>query len=131
MQIACGGIFAHAGDATAHVANAMLFARGGEVSVILLVEGALVHDEDAALHILAQTLLGEDGFLGGIHAADRRAEGVGLIARADALEPGDRVGRPLIRSADHDPLGRAGAARQALVLHRVQDVGVTSITEFG
>ena len=67
-------------------------------------------------------LPGQDRLLGGVHAADRRAIRVGLIARSDALEPGDAAGDGAVRNAAHDAFRRPGARRQPLVLHRGDDV---------
>jgi len=109
-QVVRGRVFADGGDAAADVANAVALARGGEVAAVFLVEGALVHDEDAALDLASQPLLGEHGFFGGVHAADGRAEGVLLVARADALQPGNGARALPIRRAHDHAFGGAGAA---------------------
>src|SRR5208337_2904582 len=53
-------------------ATSLLF---GAVVILLeaLAEGAQVHEIDVALQTFAEMFLGDDGFLGGVHAADRRA----------------------------------------------------------
>ena len=78
------------------VINPMLLAGCGKISAVILVESALIHHEDAALHILAQALFRQDGFFGCEHATDGGAVGVLLVARADALQPGNRAGFLLV-----------------------------------
>ena len=99
-----------------------------KVGGVLLAEGALVHDKDFALDA-GQAFLGQDRFLGGIHAADRRAVGMLLISRADALQPGDPLGDLAIGWALDDALRGAGAAGQALKLQAGDDVGIAPVAQ--
>ena len=63
--------------------------------------------EDLAVGLIPQALLGQHCLFGGVHAADRRAVGVFLVARADALEPGDPLGRFVVGWSQDHTLGRA------------------------
>ena len=79
------------------------------VRLVALAEGTHVHHEDVHLR-LGVVLPGHDGFFGGVHAADRRAVVVGLVARADALQKGDLPGGLPVGGAHDVADGRAGGA---------------------
>ena len=91
-KIPGSGVFVDGRDAALMVMDAMRIPRFGKVGAVLLVESALIHGKDAAFHLSTQTLLGQERFFGGIHAANGRAEAVSLITGANALQPGDGSG---------------------------------------
>src|SRR3989304_8807740 len=103
-----GGIFRHGRDTRARVVDAMAPLRLLVVQLLLLVEGAFVHGEDAALGV-GDALPRQDRLLGGVHAADRRTVRIDLIARADALQPGDAARDGAVRQTPDDAFRRAGA----------------------
>ena len=84
-----------------------------------------------AFDILTQALFGQDGFLGGVHAADRGAVGVYLIARADALQPGDRV-RWLFPSDGRTTMPSVGPERLARRSYCMActHIGVAPVAQF-
>ena len=77
--------------------------------------------------------LGDDCFLGGVHAAHRRAIRVsaGRVAGTHALDPCDPLGRPTVGRAFQVSLGRARSAEDALELYSRQHIGIPPKTVFG
>ena len=78
-QVVGCGVFLETRNTAARKANFVLLTRLIEISVVFFVERALVHDKDAALDA-RQALLGENRFLGRVHAANGRTVGMVLIA---------------------------------------------------
>ncbi len=79
QQITGGGIFAQASEAAPGVLDAVPIAGPFVVAPIALGERPHVHHEDMDVQI-GLVFLGHDCFLGGIHAAHRRAVVVALVA---------------------------------------------------
>ena len=88
-EVPRAGHFVVAGNEGTDVAHAQLVLRPIAVAVEILAEGPQVEEEDGDVQARL-VLLGQDGFLGGGHAADRRAVVVvaAVVARADALDEG-------------------------------------------
>ena len=120
-------------NATAGVLHPILLLRLLVVGVELLIESPLIHHKNLTVDGIGSAfgaLLGQHGLLRGVHAADGRAVGVLLIPGAHALKPGNTLGQFAVGGTHHDALRRPRAAGQPLVLHRVDDVGETTESEF-
>ena len=77
-------------------------------------------------------LLGDHGFLDGVHAAHRRAVSIVaavLIPRSHALQPGDLLGLLVIGHAYQVPGGGAGGRQDALELDGTHHIGIRAIPE--
>ncbi len=101
------------------------------IAVEILAERAEIEEKDG--HVKPRLVLfGQDGFLGGGHAADRRAIFVvaARIARADALDKGHSLGRFAVGGAKDVAAGRAGGRKQSLELHVGKHVGGEAESEF-
>ena len=75
-------------------------------------------------------LPGNNRFLGGVHAADRRAVTLpaAAVAGAHALDPGDLFRMGAVRWALHDSAERTGSAEHALELEAGYHVRVATVT---
>ena len=85
-----------------------------------------IHIKDSHLKVVFGVLLGDDGFLDGVHAADGTAVAVVSpvkVPGADALEESDGPRLLMITGADHMAHGGAGSAQQALKLQGGHDAG--------
>ena len=122
-QVAISRVLAHGGYATVNVADVVLLPGPPEVGAVFLVERPLLHHEDAAIGVFPQPLFGQHRLFRPVHAAYGGAEGVGLIAGANALQPGDGAWLLPVRGAGDNPFGWAGTAGQPFILHRIHDVG--------
>ena len=93
--------------------------------VIAFAHGADVHVENIGLGI-RDVVLGQDGLLRGVHAAEAGAEvpAAGGISGPDALDEGDLLRFLAVGGAHDVTAGGAGGVEQALVLQRGDDVGV-------
>ena len=89
-----------------------LVVRAPVVGVEALAERPQVHLEDRGSHA-RHVLLRQHRLLRRVHAADGRAVGVLLVARADALEEGDLLRLLVVRGAHHVAGGRAQTPRAA------------------
>ena len=127
-QVVGVGILFDLGDPAAGVLDAPQVLGLLKVGGVLFAKGPLVHDKDFALDA-RQPLLGQHRLLGGVHAADGRAVGVLLVARADALQPGDPLRDLAVRWPLDDALGGAGAAGKSLELDAGDDVGIATVAQ--
>src|SRR5665647_925139 len=80
----------HPGNHGPHIADMVMHLGALIITFESLPVGPEINEEDGRLDF-GIMLLGNNGLLGGVHAADRRAIGpaVGGIPRPDALYPGD------------------------------------------
>jgi len=100
--------------------------------VILLeafAEGAQVHEEDVALQTFAEMLFGDDGFFGGIHAANGRTVVALEISRTNALQESN----PLRLLAVERPANVAGVGsgggENPLELQRREHIRKAAVTQ--
>jgi hypothetical protein len=92
-------------------------------------EKSHVHHKD--MHVQAGlVLLGDHGFLGGVHAADRGAIIMALVSRTDALQEGHTLRRSMIGWSMDMTQSRSGGGQQALELEGSDYVGIASKAEF-
>ena len=130
LQVARLGDLVHARDHGALVANPP--ADPGPVVEALeaLAVGADVHEEDPGLR-LGLVLAGDDGLLGGRHAAHRRAPvaPAAPVAAADALDPRHPPGHLAVRGTLDPTAGGPRGAEEPLVLEAGHDVGVPAVAE--
>jgi len=124
QQVVGGRILLERGNAATPETDAVAVAGPAEVLAVTLAEVAHVHHEDVGVQVRAM-LLGNDGLLDRVHAADRGAVGVLLVAGADALQPGDPLGLTAIGAALDVPVGGAGSREKPLELERGDHVGIT------
>ena len=131
-EVARARLLADGRDHGALVLHAVLVLGALHVLVEVLAESPHLHIEDRGLDVLV-VLLGDDRLLGGVHAADRRAPGIGImiVAGADALDPGylDRmllVGGPL-----DNAFVRAGCGEDAFELDGGNHVRPAAEAQFG
>ncbi len=123
QQIAGGGILVQPADTATGVADPVAVPGSLEVAPVALGERPHVHHEHVDVQI-GLVLLGHDRFLGGVHAAHRRAVVVGLVARAHALQEGDPLGC-LVVGGPLDVASRgAGGRQQPFELHCRYHVGI-------
>ena len=119
------------GHAAADVLGAVFLDGAAREFVIELRVGADVHVEHVGLRV-GDVVLGQDGLLGGVHAAEAGAVGAadGLVAGAHALDEHDALGFLAVGRALDVAAGRAGGGHDALVLERGDDVGVLARAVF-
>ena len=105
------------------------FLRSAVILLEAFAEGAQVHEEDVALQAFAEMLFGDDGFFGGIHAADGRTVVVFEVARTDALQEGDPLRLLLVEG----PLHMAGVGSRGgenpLELQRREHIREAAVTQ--
>ena len=93
-------------------ADALLVPGAQEILFIILAKGAHVHVENDRFQVPVDVLLGNHGFLGGVHAADRRTVAVAaavFVPRPHTLQPGDALGFFTVqRPHDMTEIGAAG-----------------------
>ncbi len=129
-QVSRAGHFVDAGNEGADVAHAQLVLGPIAVAVEILAEGPQVEEEDGDVQPRF-VLLGQDGFLGGGHAADRRAVGVvaAVVARAHALDEGQPAGGLAVGGAADVALRGTGGREHPLELHAGEHVGGQPVAE--
>ena len=117
--------------AATDVFRAVFFHGPAGKLVVHLPWSADVHVEDKGLGI-GNVILGQDGLLGRVHAAEAGAVGTahGFVARANALHKDDVLGFLAVRGALHMPARGAGCGEQALVLQGGDNVGISAAAVF-
>ena len=129
-QVPRAGHLVDAGDEGADVAHAQLVLGPIAIAVEILAEGPQVEEEDGDVQARL-VLLGQDRFLGGGHAADRRAVGVvaALVARADALDEGQPAGGLAVGRAADVAVRGTGGREHPLELQAGEHVGGQPVAE--
>ena len=122
LAVAVGVNLRHAAT---DVFRAVFFHGTAGKLVVHLAWSADVHVKDKGLGI-GNVVLGQNGLLGRVHAAEAGAVGTahGFVARANALHKDDVLGFPAVRGALYMPARGAGCGEQALVLQGGDNVGV-------
>ena len=125
-----GRIFSQARNAGADVIDPVQRTRALVVRLIVFAVGALIHQENAAVYICSDALLGQDRFLGCVHAANAGTPGMLLLAGTDALQPGDLLRRLASPRRDELAVQRAVVADQALEFQACQHARKARVTIF-
>ena len=117
FQIMGAGVLGHPGDHGPDIAHAVLGLGPLVVAVKALALGPKIHEEDGGLDLVV-VLPGDDGLLGGVHAADVGAvfPAAGGVPGAHALDPGHFPGRGAVAGAPDMPVIRPGGGEDALEL---------------
>ena len=100
------------------------------VAFEVLSVSAHIHEKYRAIQLIAGMLLGDDGLLDGVHAANRRAVFVVaavLVAGTDTLKPGNFLWVLVVRGAGHVSFGGSGSAQQPFELHGGDHVGILAV----
>ena len=116
------------GHAAAHILGPIFFHGPAGALVIALSGRAYVHVKDIGLGI-RDVILGQNGLLGRVHAAEARTVRPvhGLVARAHALDEDHVLGFLAVGRTLDVPAGGTGGREQALVLHAGDDIRVAAL----
>ncbi len=102
------------------------FLPSAVIGVKVLAKGAHVHLENVNLDA-GHVFHGQHGFFGGVHAAYRRAIGMFLVSRTNALQEGDALWLRAVGRTLDVPQGRPRGAEHPLELHGRDDVGIAPV----